>query len=369
MLGDDEPSSGPSATPMPGTGSRFLGARTRVVPPEEMQPFLSRIRSKQLAKPSEKKKFDVVGAKKYDMPYVHGSNITIVDEGGQEMDLEALKRLIKTRPEKLLKQNEKLEHSGGGFMQYYNLGLPALKGLAVDEQSNEFIVVDTCPGAGACKTYCYAKKGGYIQFKGSSMSQARVLNFLLNEPEGFKAKLISELGRAYKRAVRGKYKMALRWHDAGDFFSPDYWSLAKEVAETFPGINFYAYTKMGDIATGDKPKNFIMNFSGGALGSEEKKVDFRRTKNSRVVKRDVYGAFVQRKGGGKKGPLEYKDLDGLKARLAQEYGVDVDSVISYAELLKIPEGDEPRWNVIVKPGDGDDSAQRPDVIGTYLLLH
>ena len=27
------------------------------------------------------------------------------------------------------------------------------------------------------------------------------------------------------------------------------------------------------------------------------------------------------------------------------------------------------WNVVVAPGDGDDSANRADVLGTYLLMH
>jgi hypothetical protein len=46
-----------------------------------------------------------------------------------------------------------------------------------------------------------------------------------------------------------------------------------------------------------------------------------------------------------------------------------DSVITYDEMMKIPVGSEPKYNVIVKPGDGDDSANRADVIGTWLLIH
>ena len=29
----------------------------------------------------------------------------------------------------------------------------------------------------------------------------------------------------------------------------------------------------------------------------------------------------------------------------------------------------PKWNVIVKPGDGDDAANRSDVLGVYNLEH
>lgn len=357
---DDDVMSSPSATL---AGRSMLGASTRALPPEEMQKYLGNIKDK-----------DLPVAQKYKMPYVHGSNIAanspkIVGESGQEYNLDALKAMIVRRPTKLLKRNEKIEHSGGGATQFYNLGLPALKGLAVDEQSGDFIVVDTCPGAGACKVYCYARKGGYIQWKNSSMSQTRILNFLLNDPSGFQSMLTAELTKAHRSAIKGDYDVALRWHDAGDFFSEDYWGIAKSVAETLPAIKFYAYTKMGDIATGDKPDNFVFNFSGGATSDQEKKVDFRTTKNSRVVPRDVFRDFVEREGGGRKGRLMYTDLDGLKAVLAKKYGVTKKSIISYQELQHVKKSEKPHWNVIVKPGDGDDSAYRKDVIGTYLLEH
>jgi hypothetical protein len=38
-------------------------------------------------------------------------------------------------------------------------------------------------------------------------------------------------------------------------------------------------------------------------------------------------------------------------------------------MMKIPVGAEPKWNVIVMPGAGDNSANRNDVTGSYLLFH
>ena len=70
--------------------------------------------------------------------------------------------------------------------------------------------------------------------------------------------------------------------------------------------------------------------------------------------------------------MEFKsdeDLMKLKRKLADKYNFPVDSVITYDEMMKIPVGSEPKYNVIVKPGDGDDSANRSDVIGTWLLIH
>ena len=60
----------------------------------------------------------------------------------------------------LLKQNEKMQHSDGTTSIFYNVGIPALTGLGYDEEKQEFAIVNTCPGAGECKTFCYALKGG-----------------------------------------------------------------------------------------------------------------------------------------------------------------------------------------------------------------
>jgi hypothetical protein len=311
--------------------------------------------------------------------YVHRGNIEIKDENDRIYDLNKLKAAITARPEKILKQNEKITHSGGGSTVYFNIGLPALKGLAVNEKTGDFVVVDTCPGAGACKVYCYAKKGGYVQWKASSLSQTRQLNFLLNDPSGYKAKLESELSASESKFGKKGTKVVVRWHDAGDFFSPDYLDLAYGVAKDFPNIEFYAYTKMAGVAQGDKPSNFKMNFSAGADISQEKQVNFQTTKHSTVVPKQMFADLVNKvevddpdKPGKKIKKMVFKspsDLQTLKQKLAVKYGFPVDTVITYDEMMKSPVGDKPKWNVIVKPGDGDDSANRSDVVGTWLLIH
>ena len=356
------------------TEADMLGATTREVPAAEMQDYLKRVKDK------EKLTTD-----KYKMPFVHGGNIEIKDEYDRTYDLEKLKLSIKVRPATLLKQNEKITHSGGDATVYFNLGLPALKGLAVNEKNNEFVIVDTCPGAGACKVYCYAKKGGYVQWKASSMSQTRVLNFLLNDPEGFKSKLSSEIKSAQVKfdkkqtklsSNKNKTKLVIRWHDAGDFFSPEYLNLAYSIASNFPDVDFYAYTKMASVAVGTKPANFTTNFSGGSTPEQEKQIDFKTTKHSTVVPKQAFEDLILRGDDGKvkrdeKNRIQFspENLITLKKKLAMKYSVSADSVITYDEMVAIPVGTEPNWNVIVKPGDGDDSANRADVLGTYLLLH
>ena len=356
------------------TEADMLGATTREVPAAEMQDYLKRVKDK------EKLTTD-----KYKMPFVHGGNIEIKDENDRTYDLEKLKLSIKVRPSTLLKQNEKITHSGGDATVFFNLGLPALKGLAVNEKNNEFVIVDTCPGAGACKVYCYAKKGGYVQWKASSMSQTRVLNFLLNDPEGFKSKLSSEIKSAQVKfdkkqtklsSNKNKTKLVIRWHDAGDFFSPEYLNLAYSIASNFPDVDFYAYTKMASVAVGTKPANFTTNFSGGSTPEQEKQIDFKTTKHSTVVPKQAFEDLILRGDDGKvkrdeKNRIQFspENLITLKKKLAMKYSVSADSVITYDEMVAIPVGTEPNLNVIVKPGDGDDSANRADVLGTYLLLH
>ena len=344
----------------------MLGAMTRPLTPDEMQDYLGKTAA------GKKTKMD-----KYTMPYVHRGNIEIKDENNRKFDLDKLKLAIMTRPAKLLKQNEKITHSGGETAQYYNIGLPALKGLAVNEKTGDFVVVDTCPGAGACKVYCYAKKGGYVQWKASSMSQTRVLNFLLNDPQGFKAKLEAEIQTEVDKFAKKGAKVVIRWHDAGDFFSPDYVDLAYSVARKFPQVDFYAYTKMANVATGNKPENFKMNFSMGATPSQEKQIQPKTTKHSTVVPKPMFTDLILKDDSGKlikdkDGKIQFKSpeaIDTLKDKLAAKYGVPKDSIITYDEMKVIPAGKEPKWNVIVKPGDGDESANRADVVGTWLLIH
>ena len=155
--------------------------------------------------------------------------------------------------------------------------------------------------------------------------------------------------------------------------------LAYSVANDFPNVDFYAYTKMASVAQGSKPSNFKMNFSAGADVSQEKQVNFQTTKHSTVVPKQMFADLVDRvevddsdKPGKKIKKMVFKspsDLQTLKQKLSVKYGFPVDTVITYDEMMKIPVGDKPKWNVIVKPGDGDDSANRSDVVGTWLLIH
>lgn len=340
--------------------AKLGGASHRKLEKDELVSYLDRIIAKDKAKTD-----------KYKLPFIHGSNIPIVGENGEKYDLDKLRGLLIERPKKILKQNEKMQHSDGTVSQFYNVGLPALKGLAVDEDTGDFIIIDTCPGAGSCKLVCYAMKGGYVQWKASSLSQTRTLNFLYNDPDGFMSQLADELAIHEVKNKKKGIKTIIRWHDAGDFFSPQYLAKAFDLAKKFPTVDFYAYTKLAGVAQSNKPDNFIINFSMGALPSQEKKIDFAKTKNSKIVPKAVFADALEKDEAGK---WQYKNEDAknaVKQRIAIKYSLKPKSVLTYDEMMRIPvdKKNKHKWNVIVKPGDGDDAANRIDVLGSYLLIH
>jgi hypothetical protein len=348
----------------------LLGIERDTLSKDKLSGYLDKVVS------GEKEKGD-----KYKMPYIHKSNIVGVDSKSykapriiikdedtkKEYDLDKLAKQITIRPKNILKQNEKMEHSDGTYSMFYNVGLPAIKGLVFDEKKKEFVVVNTCPGAGECKVFCYATKGGFVQYTASSISQTRILNFLVNDPEGFKKQLETEITKEVKNKGKKGIKIVIRWHDAGDFFSPDYLKLAYAVAEKFPNVDFYAYTKMADVATSDKPENFTINFSQGATPQQQKKIDFVNIKHSKVVKSDLFNDLVTKKGTNRVEDPE--KIETLKDRIAEKYNIDRDTILTYSEMMDTPVGDKQKWNVIVMTKDGDDAANRKDVLGTYLLAH
>ena len=294
-----------------------------------------------------------------------------------------MSRQITTRPKAILGTNAKMEKSKTEGEIIYDLTLPALSGIVVDEDTGDFVEITTCPGAGACQLFCYARKGGYVMFPASSMSAAQALNFLVNDPEGYSARVNQEIKAVKTRADKAGIQLVVRWHDAGDFFSKEYLDLAYGVANANPDVQFYAYTKMGDVATGATPANFTMNFSSGSKRGEEKKVEFYKQQNPGAtvkqgvtVPKDMFFDLIARKGTSlikdAKGRTQFASseaLDTFKQRIAQQYKVAPDSIITYDQMLATPVGPTPKWNVIVQPGAGDRAANRKDVIDSYLMFH
>lgn len=319
---------------------------------------------------------------KYKMPYMHRSSVvTYYDEAGKRFREEQVIEALQQRPKKLLKQNEKMKHSNGALEQFFNVGFAALTGVAVDESTGKLIIVNTCPGAGSCKVDCFAMKGGKVQFKAAWLSDGRILTYLLNDPTGFFDQLSTEIANEERLGQKGGYTVTIRWHDAGDFFSPEYLDLALKMAQKHPNVKFYAYTKMAGAALAQKPNNFIINWSEGAHTSQEKQVkaadpNLDTTKNSRIVPDSMFQDLLVKdqkgnlvKGASGQWQVQPEKLPELKQRLAQAYKISPSSILSYDEYTSKPKVAGMKYNVIVAPGEGDISANDPNVLSTLLLRH
>jgi len=349
-----------------------LPASTRELKGQELTDYLDRIRNQ------DKKKTD-----KYNLPYVHRSSVVgYYNAEGKKYDTDAIKKGLAQKPEKLLKKNEKMKHSDGAQEQFFNIGFAALVGIALDENTNELIVVNTCPGAGSCKVDCFAMKGGKVQFAGPWLSDGRILTYLLNHPNEFFEQLKSEITKEVAKGQKGGYSVSIRWHDAGDFFSPEYMAMAFKLAQSLPNVKFYAYTKVASAAMANKPSNFIINWSEGASTSQEKQIkrndpNLDITKNSRIVPSSLFYDLLVKdsKKNLVKGPegqwqVIPDELPELKQRLADKYGISKNSILSYDEWnTKGKNNKSMKWNVIVAPGEPDLTANDPGVLSTLLLKH
>jgi len=369
---------------------------------EKLNNNLNRAKNRPNNKPIYKKNKDgkevrVKNSLDYKEPMIHSTtakNITI-EGGGESFDLEALKTEITKIPDELLKRNEKMKNSSGVDIQFYNFGIPALKGLLYDEKEGKFNIVSTCPKAGECQLFCYAKKGGYIQYNAPFLKATNTLNYLINHPKEFADQLSREISDIEKNSKKKKTQVVIRWHDSGDFFSKSYLDLVFSVAKKHPEVRFYAYTKMANVAnSSDKPDNFIFTFSEGGSPKEAKQINSREVKNSIVVPKIEFEDYVKMKGRHfelKDKKMQYKDVEHLKefkqkmlkkmhdfieqndAKFKdlpkQETTLTIDEILTYDELLKIPEGNEFKYVVIVGAGDGDLAAARKDVVTVLLLIH
>jgi hypothetical protein len=307
---------------------------------------------------------------------IHNKAIPFDEKG--EIDVEVFIKNITEYPPEIISQNEKMGKSTGENSITFNIGIPALRGLIYDIESKQFYIVNTCPGAGTCARICYARRGRYAFMPLIFQKQTRILNLLLNYPDKFEKILKRELEvLAIKNSNK---KVMFRWNDAGDFFSKKYFEIATRITQQLKqeGYNFgsYAHTKMGDVYNLNDP-NVMLSFSTGASEKERSKVDISKAKTSEIVPSELFkDLFVRDKAHfatdfvGKLIPKDENSINTLKQRISDKFNVDINTLITYDELLRTPEGNEPKLNVMIMPkGEGDVAAQRKDVKRTFLLYH
>lgn len=147
----------------------------------------------------------------------------------------------------------------------------------------------TCPNAGACAQYCYARNGTYL-FSNVLAAHTANLRRVLDDTERWEQDMIEHLQhRRYRptgqhRVVPGLPAIgtlddwldgwiedggaAVRIHDSGDFFADWYLDSWIRIAEATPDVLFYAYTKevaMLQSRRGALPLNLRVLFSTGGL--------------------------------------------------------------------------------------------------------
>lgn len=300
----------------------------------------------------------------------------ILDKDKTEFDLEYLRKMITDRPKKLLYQNSKLAKTADGKADLWSINLPALTGLIVDEKTGDFKVVNTCPSAGKCKTYCYAMSKNYLVYTAPSEVRTKALNFLINDPQGFQRQVEKEVASKEKENIRKGSQLYVRFHDSGDFFADDYADMALNIAEKFPKVIFYAYTKVLKHAIRTAP-NFTMNFSEDS--KDAKNVNFKGSdlKYSVTVPKNIFEDHIEPKAKASGKGWKFKseqDLRTVKEKLANKYnkkfGVTPDQVITYDEMMNSPIGERLSKDVIVLANtDGDLAAARPDIRISFLFIH
>lgn len=106
--------------------------------------------------------------------------------------------------------------------------------------------VRTCPGRSKlCEGVCYAQTG---RFRFPQVRERLEWAFEQSRRADFVGRMVDEL---YRKGV-----LLMRWHVAGDFYSPDYCKKARAVVEALSGVRFWAYTrswrvpKLADILWG-----------------------------------------------------------------------------------------------------------------------
>jgi hypothetical protein len=147
----------------------------------------------------------------------------------------------------LFTQNSDLKKSG-----IYGWTIPAHIVLL-----NNGVKFNTCPNAGICAGFCYAKNGTYL-FKNVKKAHIEKLELVLYNRSKWIELMNEEL---IKNKYNNKY---IRIHDAGDFFSLDYLLDWFKIIENNKQCIFYAYTKEVKMLKELKhPDNFIAIYSYG----------------------------------------------------------------------------------------------------------
>lgn len=336
----------------------FADVSKKCVDTKEIVDYLNQVINNAGKPHSQRTKF---GA---DIPKVHSTSKFFV-KGKKAVDLDHFIKEITRTPKSLITQNLKLSKTGNINEFVYNTGIPALRGLAYSIKEDKFYFINTCPGAGKCIQYCYARSGNYVMWPDASDALTRRLNYLLNYPDKFEEQIYNELKakcEEHNAHIGYRNLVSMRWNDSGDFFTKKYIKIAVNVIKRLRkegyNIQHYIHTKMASAA---KEKGFdVTSYSTDAASKEKSKLNMATQKQSNVIGKEYTDGLNLDK---------ISDIQELKKRLAKGFNIPLKSILTVNELMTKPESKTPKWSVITMPSDGDDAARRKDVLHDFLVQH
>lgn len=294
---------------------------------------------------------------------IHGDTMDDVRIDDENFDIEKLKEILSQKPntKQFLTQNKKM-----GKTNFFNVTLPAFKGLLYNQTDGQFYVVNVCSKAGECLRDCYAQMGRYIMFDATVRLNTQKLNYLMNYWSEWKERMIATI-----KALSWGGGAVVRWHDSGDFLSDKYMEIAFDIARQTPNDNHYAYTKeVGRVLGSQVPDNFEIKFSYG--GTEDKLINSKVHGHSVIVPEELF-KDLQPKDTGEGWNFTPQAVETLKDRVAKYYKVDRNILLTNKEIMDIPYDNrakhERKWIVINWSGNNDIPALRRDVLAVYNLKH
>jgi hypothetical protein len=154
----------------------------------------------------------------------------------------------------------------------WNWSIPALTAKLPDGRR-----INTCPSAGICARYCYARNGSYL-FSNVLAAHTRNLSMVIDRTNEWRNLMQTELTHSrftrsrpprnlpisrdevadeWLRTWADSGKPAVRIHDSGDFFAEWYLAEWLIIATAHPDLLFYAYTKeVAMLSAAEPPPNF-----------------------------------------------------------------------------------------------------------------
>jgi len=123
----------------------------------------------------------------------------------------------------------------------------------------------TCPYAGECAKWCYARTG---TFRFIQVREFYEFCLRITKQKGFEDRIVEQIISDH---ARGKLSV-LRIHASGDFYSQEYFDKWVRIAYRVPDVILYAYTKSLPFIRDNLPRNLvIIQSEGGRLKIDKRK--------------------------------------------------------------------------------------------------